>query len=1289
MPKPLNILLVEDLEDDALLLLRELRRGGYSPVHERVETAEAMRAALEQRQWDIVISDYLMPKFSGLAALSVLHDSGQDLPFIIVSGNIGEDIAVQAMKAGAHDYVIKGNLARLLPAVERELREAEVRRERIRADEQLTQSRQRLFNTLENMNEGFFTLDAAWQFTFVNREAAKLWGISRVELLGRSLWDVAPAAVGSIFEEQYKKAVHEQVPVRFEALSPIVGIWVEVRAHPSERGLAVYFHDITERKQSGERIARLNRLYAVLSKVNEAIIRIHDAGTLYQEVCRITVEVGLFKMAWVGLVDPETKRVSPVASHGDDKGYLDDIKIIAADMPEGRGPTGRAAFSGNHVICADIEHDPVMRPWREKTLAHGFRSSSAFPLRTGPSITGVLTVYADRPRSFSEEEISLLSSLAEDVSFALESLANERKRREAEERISVTNDLLKLFTQKFTRQEYLDAACGLIREWSGLHHVGIRIADPDNKIPFASCKGYDDAFLEKESALSLIEDHCICTRVIAGTPEPPDRSFLTPRGSFYSGDAVNFVENLRDEERDRYRGACMKYGFRSLAVIPVRYREEPIGAIHLADEREGMLDEKAVEFLEQLSYIVGEAVFRFGIEDNLRKNLDHLQRTSEELKLSFSYNRSLIESSLDPLVTIGLDGTITDVNAATEMATGRLRNELIGTDFSSYFTEPEKARSGYQQAFREGKVIGYSLEIRHRNGQVTPVLYNASLFRDAAGSVMGVFVAARDITELKEAEQRSEVTNNLLKLFTHTYSREEYLDATVEIIRSWCGCKGVGLRIADRDGNIPYAASAGFDAGFIASEGGLSLGRDRCACTRVVAGTPDPLDAATMTPNGSLYYSNAVEFLEKLTDQQKKQFRGVCQQSGYKSLAVVPVRYRDRVFGAIHLADEREGLFPLSVVQFVEQLALIIGEAMLRFNVEEESARLVSAVESSADAVVITDTKGFIRYVNPAFEQITGYSKEEAERRDLHFLDSGKHDEQFYAHIREAVQRDGVWRGLLVNKKKDGMQYHEDCTISPVRAPSGEILNYVSLKRDVTEKLRLESIAESVNTMDNIGYIFSGVRHEIGNPINSINMIIGILKSKLPALSREAVQDYLDRVMGQIERMEFLLQSLKSFNMYETQESQDLRVHAYMEQFLPLVKLDFEKKGIELDLALDPDADRLYADPRALQQVLLNVLTNAADAVQGRERPRVSLGVSRSGGRVRIEVEDNGYGIPEDKMKDLFKPFYTTKAHGTGLGLVIVRKMLNRMNGTIELESRGGLGTLVTISLPEGKHEQG
>jgi len=133
MGEPLRVLIVEDSEIDMLLVLNEIRRGGYEPVHQRVDSAAAMREALNGAEWDIVLSDYAMPQFSGLDALRLLQESGRDLPFIVLSGTIGDEVAVETMKAGAHDYLLKNNLARLVPAIRRELKEAQDRRERVKA----------------------------------------------------------------------------------------------------------------------------------------------------------------------------------------------------------------------------------------------------------------------------------------------------------------------------------------------------------------------------------------------------------------------------------------------------------------------------------------------------------------------------------------------------------------------------------------------------------------------------------------------------------------------------------------------------------------------------------------------------------------------------------------------------------------------------------------------------------------------------------------------------------------------------------------------------------------------------------------------------------------------------------------------------------------------------------------------------------------------------------------------------------------------------------------------------
>src|SRR5579862_8175666 len=142
MGTPLHVLIVEDSQDDALLLLHELQRGGYDVSHERVDTPAAMKTALENKDWDLIISDYSMPQFSGDAALRLTRDNGHDLPFIFVSGNLGEETAVAALKVGAQDYLMKTNLKRLVPAIQRELREAGERRKRKGLEQHVQQLQQ-------------------------------------------------------------------------------------------------------------------------------------------------------------------------------------------------------------------------------------------------------------------------------------------------------------------------------------------------------------------------------------------------------------------------------------------------------------------------------------------------------------------------------------------------------------------------------------------------------------------------------------------------------------------------------------------------------------------------------------------------------------------------------------------------------------------------------------------------------------------------------------------------------------------------------------------------------------------------------------------------------------------------------------------------------------------------------------------------------------------------------------------------------------------------------------------
>ncbi len=281
MSIPLRVLIVEDSEDDSLLIVRELQHSGYDPAFEQVDTAAAMKAALATQTWDVIIADYSLPRFSGLDALELMQQEGLDLPFIIVSGTIGENLAVAAMKAGAHDCVLKDHLARLGPAVQRELQEAEGRRARRLAEESLQESESRFRRMADSIQDGLTIIEHG-QVVYVNDRACEIFGYPRDEYVHMSIEDLA--APEERERVQQMRAETRQLGRTLQDLE----LWI-VRpdgnrrcirnrfsvSRQSDRGVDHYVvtTDITERKVAEREIEERRRyLEGVLAAVPDAIV---------------------------------------------------------------------------------------------------------------------------------------------------------------------------------------------------------------------------------------------------------------------------------------------------------------------------------------------------------------------------------------------------------------------------------------------------------------------------------------------------------------------------------------------------------------------------------------------------------------------------------------------------------------------------------------------------------------------------------------------------------------------------------------------------------------------------------------------------------------------------------------------------------------------------------------------------------------------------------------------------------------------------------------------------------
>ncbi len=251
---PLRVLIVEDSEDDARMMVRELERGDFELLSTRVETAKAMREGLNAQEWDLVLADYVLPRFSAPAAMKLLQEMGIDIPFIVVSGAIGEETAVAMMKAGAHDYVMKNNMTRLVSAVRRELREAGDRRAKIRAEAELRESELRYRGIFEGVRDAIIVETPTREILDVNLPACEMFGRSRDELLTMTVADLVPEVGLTVIPDQFAetgipakpietishRASGERFPVEITAQYQTIG---------GETVLLVVVRDISERKR--------------------------------------------------------------------------------------------------------------------------------------------------------------------------------------------------------------------------------------------------------------------------------------------------------------------------------------------------------------------------------------------------------------------------------------------------------------------------------------------------------------------------------------------------------------------------------------------------------------------------------------------------------------------------------------------------------------------------------------------------------------------------------------------------------------------------------------------------------------------------------------------------------------------------------------------------------------------------------------------------------------------------------------------------------------------------------
>jgi PAS domain S-box-containing protein len=389
-------------------------------------------------------------------------------------------------------------------------------------------------------------------------------------------------------------------------------------------------------------------------------------------------------------------------------------------------------------------------------------------------------------------------------------------------------------------------------------------------------------------------------------------------------------------------------------------------------------------------------------------------------------------------------------------------------------------------------------------------------------------------------------------------------------------------------------------------------------------------------------------------------------------------------------------------VEFVSNVYLVDHSKVIQCNIRDitankrakaERMRLMAAIEQVGEAIVMTDAQGIIQYVNPAFKQVTGYRGREVVGQNPRILKSGKQDELFYRNLWDTISNGKTWTGRMVNKRKDGSLYTEEATISPVRDALGQITNYVSVQRDITDQLRLAAQYQQAQKMEAIGLLAGGVAHDFNN---MLSVILGYAELALLKVdSGQPLRTNLEEIIKAADRSADMTRQLLAFARKQTIIPVVLDLNRAVESMLKMLK---RLIGEDIDLAWLPTADlyQVKMDPVQVDQLLANLCVNARDAIADVGKVTIETGNAVfdetycvdhpgfiAGEYALLAVSDDGCGMDKETIDQIFEPFFTSKeiGKGTGLGLSMVYGIVKQNNGFINVYSEPGIGTTFRIYL--------